>query len=86
MLAEQLPLRSTLQLWDLCFAMPSLQGFNLIPYVGLAILGRCTGMVEDQQMDRAQIEMLLNRLPPLDMRQIVAEAQNLHAIAVARGA
>lgn len=91
LLAKELPLRSTLRLWDTYFSTSD--GIGLHPYVCLgtgwllddvrssahatsaAVLKKFKDELED--LEHSEILSFLHRLPQMDMDQITMEAQNL---------
>eukprot|EP01134_Creolimax_fragrantissima_P007659 CFRG7659T1 len=81
LLSVELPLECSVRLWDTYFA--SENGFELHPYVCLAILRYLREDLQDYERDEI-IDRLLH-LPVLDMDMILAQANSIRQELVAAG-
>mmetsp|Transcript_62860 Transcript_62860/g.149791 ORF Transcript_62860/g.149791 Transcript_62860/m.149791 type:complete len:289 (+) Transcript_62860:176-1042(+) len=77
LLCRELPVENSLRLWDSYFAADQPQdGLLLHPYVCLAILEHLQGTIIELS-ERSEILMTLQHLPPMDMDQIITQAQSI---------
>eukprot|EP01137_Pigoraptor_chileana_P019258 Opistho-2@80037 len=82
--ARELPMRQLLRLWDTYFSLGSdlSAGFDLHFYVCLAVLDHCKEDLEE--LDYSDIKAYLQRLPAVEMDQILAHAKSIREDSIAR--
>ena len=73
LLCRELPFHDLLRLWDTYFSVPD--GFELHTCVCVAILEHFKEDLED--LDRSELIAFLDRLPPMDIDQIVTRSQHI---------
>lgn len=70
LLAKEMPLDCLVRLWDTYFSLE--EGFDLHPYVCLAILKHFKETLEE--FESSEVRALLLRLPAMDMDKIISQA------------
>ncbi|KAJ3221256.1 hypothetical protein HK099_003664 [Clydaea vesicula] len=72
LLSKELPLECVLRLWDTYFSISD--GYSLHTYVCLAVLNYMKENLEE--LEQSEIRGALNKLPNLDMDQVIGQAFN----------
>jgi len=73
LLAKELPLECVLRLWDTYFSYPD--GFEIHIFVCIAILVNCSESL--MELDISELKSFLQRLPSMDMDEIISQAYNI---------
>jgi len=73
LLARELPLECTLRLWDTYLSGPD--ALDLHIFVCIAILVNCTESL--MELDISELKSFLQRLPYMDMDEIISQAYNI---------
>jgi len=73
LLSQELPFDCVLRIWDTYFAGPD--GLDLHIYVCLAILRNCSE--ELMELEISELKAFLQRLPAMDMDEIITQAFNI---------